>query len=151
MKSLFVVKIKPGSESFAKLGACIKRVKINIVVLESPPQPFYENVILTQGGSHSTCWRLDPDFACFGSFTPAFPLPTFTELISARESDFLRVNWRNGRSSNVCCLGRPMQEGCFLAVKRTAVQLPDGKKLAWILRVNGEIVTMVDSQNNKLV
>ena len=101
--------------------------------------------------SHETCWCLKPDFAFFGSFTPAFPLPTFTELIKANECDFFRVNWRNGRSSDVRYWGRPVQEGCLLAVKRTAVRLPDGKKLAWILRVNGETVTMVDSQNNQLV
>jgi len=101
--------------------------------------------------SHETCWRLEPDFAFFGSFTPAFPLPSFAEMIKAREGDFIRINWRNGRSNGLLYFGRPVQEGCLLAVKRTAVRLPDGKKLAWILRVNGETVTMVDLQNNKLV
>lgn len=101
--------------------------------------------------SHETCCRLEPDFAFFGSYTPAFPLPTFTALIKAKTSDFFRVNWRNGRSSDVRYCGRPVQEGCLLAVKRTAVNLPDGKKLAWILRVNGNTVTMVDLQDNRLV
>jgi len=101
--------------------------------------------------SHETCYNLKPDFAFFGAFTPAFPLPSFTEMINAKEDDFSRVNWRNGRSSDVRYLGRPVQEGCLLAVKRAAVRLPDGKKLAWILRVNGETITMVDSLNNKLV
>lgn len=100
---------------------------------------------------HETCYHLKPDLAFFGTFTPAFPLPTFTEMIKAKENDFFRVNWRNGRSSDIHYLGRPVQEGCLLAVKRAAVCLPDGKKLAWILRVNGETVTMVDSQNNQLV
>jgi len=101
--------------------------------------------------SHETCCRLEPNFAFFGSFTSAFPLPTFTALIKVKDSDFFRVNWRNGRSSDVRYCGRPVQEGCLLAVKRTGVHLPDGKKLAWILRVNGETVTMVDLQNNRLV
>ena len=101
--------------------------------------------------SDETCWRLEPDVAFFGSFTPAFPLPTFTELIKARESDFFRVNWRNGRSSAARYRGRPVQEGCLLAVKRTAVNLPEGKKLAWIIRVNGETLTMIDSRNNPLI
>jgi hypothetical protein len=101
--------------------------------------------------SHETCWRLEPDFAFFGSFTPAFPLPIFVELINAKESDFLRVNWRNGRSTELRYFGYPVHEGCLLAVKRPAVRLTAGKKLAWIIRVNGEIVTMVDSQNNQLV
>jgi hypothetical protein len=104
--------------------------------------------------SHETCWRLEPDFAFFGSFTPAFPLQTFKELIEAKESDFYRVNWRNGRTSDSRNFGRPLQEGCLLAVKREAIRLPAGKKLAWILRLsgrNGEKVTMVDSQNNQLI
>ena len=101
--------------------------------------------------SHETCWHLKPDFAFFGSFTPAFPLPTFKELIKARESDFFRVNWRNGRSSAARYRGCPMEEGCLLAVKRTAVNLPEDKKLAWIIRVNGKTVTMIDSRNNPLI
>jgi hypothetical protein len=47
--------------------------------------------------------------------------------------------------------GLPLQEGCLLAVKRTAVCLPEGNKMAWIIRVDGEIVTMIDLQNNQLV
>lgn len=101
--------------------------------------------------SHETCYHLKPDFAFFGSFTPAFPLPTFTKLIKAKEVDFSRVNWRNGRLSDVHHWGRPVQEGCLLAIKRAAVRMPDGKKLAWIIRVDGETVTMVDSQNNQLI
>lgn len=72
-------------------------------------------------------------------------------MINAKEDDFSRANWRNGRSSDVRYLGHPLQEGCLLAVKRAAVRLPDGKKLAWIVRVNGDTVTMVDLQNNRLV
>lgn len=100
--------------------------------------------------SPETCYRLEPDFAFFGSFTPAFPLPIFTELSKARESDFLRLNWRNGRSSDVRNFGLPVKEGCLLAVKRTAVRLPAGMELAWILSKNGKAVTIVDSQNNQL-
>ena len=101
--------------------------------------------------SDETCWHLEPDFAVFGSFTPAFPLPTFTDLIKAKSSDFFRINWRNGRSSDVRHFGRPLQEGCMLAVKRTAVRLPDGKKLAWILRLNGKTAAVVDLENAQLI
>lgn len=102
------------------------------------------------GSPHETCCHLEPDFAIFGSFTPAFPLPNFAKLVNARESDFLRVNWRNGRSSDSRYFGRPMQEGCLLAIRRTSVHLPDEKKLAWILRLNRKTVAMIDSQNNLL-
>jgi hypothetical protein len=101
--------------------------------------------------SHETCCHLKPHFAFFGSFTPAYPLAAFKELINAKESDFHRINWRNGRSSDMRYFGRPVQEGCLLSVKRAAVRLPEGKRLAWILRQDGEILAMVDSQNNILV
>jgi hypothetical protein len=101
--------------------------------------------------SHETCWRLKPEIAFFGSFTPAFPLPAFTELIKARDGDFCRLNWRNGRSTDVQRCGCPVQEGCLLSIKRTGVRLPEEKKLAWIIRVNEETVTLVDSQNNQLI
>ena len=101
--------------------------------------------------SNETCWRLEPESAYFGSFTPAFPLPDFTELIKADKSDYLRVNWRNGRSANVSCCGRPTYEGCMLAVKRAAVRLPNNMKLAWIIYVNGKPGAIVDLHNHQLL
>ena len=100
---------------------------------------------------HETCWHLEPDFVYFGSFTPGFPLPIFKDFLKAKETDFYRVNWRNGRSDDFRFFARPVQEGCLLALKRKAVKLPDGKKLAWIIRMNGETVTVVDSLNNQLI
>ena len=100
---------------------------------------------------NETCCSVSPDFAFFGPFTPAVPLPSFTEKIGAKGSDYQRINWRNGRSSEMHYFGRPIREGCLLAVKRSAVRLPEGKKLAWIIRKDGEVVSMVDTQNNRLV
>ncbi len=100
---------------------------------------------------HETCWHLRPNFAFFGSFTPAYPLPDFKQLIKAQDDDFLRITWRNGKSNGVRFCGRPIQEGCLLAVKRDAVNLPEGKKLAWIIQMNGKLITVVDSQNNRLI
>lgn len=100
---------------------------------------------------HETCWHLRPAFAFFGSFTSAYPLPEFKRLIKAQDDAFLRINWRNGKSSEVRFCGRPIQEGCLLAVKRDAVNLPEGKKLAWIIQMNGKPITVVDSQNNQLI
>lgn len=99
---------------------------------------------------YETCCSVSPDFAFFGSFTPAVSVPSFTEMIGAKEIDYQRINWRNGRSSDMRYFGRPIQEGCLLAVRRSAVRLPEGKKLAWIIRKDGEVVTMVDSQNNRV-
>ncbi|MDD2501182.1 MAG: hypothetical protein PHN92_10220, partial [Geobacter sp.] len=99
---------------------------------------------------YETCCSVSPDFAFFGSFTPAVPLPSFTEKIGAKETDYQRFNWRNGRSSDMRYFGRPIQEGCLLAVRRSAIRLSEGEKLAWIIRKDGEVITMVDSQNNRL-
>lgn len=100
---------------------------------------------------YETCCSVSPDFAFFGSFTPAVPSISFTEKIGAKESDYQRINWRNGRSSDMRYFGRPIQEGCLLAVRRSAVRLSEGEKLAWIIRKDGKVITMVDCQNNSLV
>ena len=102
------------------------------------------------GSTHETCWHLSPQLAFFGSFTPGFPLRSFAELVGAGDHDFSRVNWRLGRMTNMRYHGRPVREGCLLSVRKSAVIFPEGKKLAWIIRVNGEVVTMVDSNNNQL-
>jgi len=46
VKTFLAIKIEPIPESVLQLGSGAKRVKINVVVLERPPQPFYENVVL---------------------------------------------------------------------------------------------------------
>jgi len=46
VKTFLAIKIEPIPESVLQLGSGAKRVKINVVVLERPPQPFYENIVL---------------------------------------------------------------------------------------------------------
>ena len=48
MKPIPVVKFKPVTKSVTELGSGAKRVKVNVVVLERPPQPFYENETFAQ-------------------------------------------------------------------------------------------------------
>jgi len=91
-----------------------------------------------------TCFSVQPVRAFFGSFTPGYPAPSFAERIGAGPDDFLRVNWRAGRSPEDG--GYPNKEGCLLAVKRSAVHLPEGTKLAWLVRVDGELVELVDER-----
>lgn len=100
--------------------------------------------------SHETCCHLRPKSAFFGAFTPAFPLPAFKQLIGAKDSDFDRQTWRMGRSNDIRNMGLPIQEGCLLSVKRNAIRLPEAFKMAWIIRVNGKQVKIVDVQGNHL-
>jgi len=46
VKTVSVVKVEPIAEAVAELGPVGKRVKINVVVLQRPPQPLYENIVL---------------------------------------------------------------------------------------------------------
>ena len=51
MKALFVIKIKPLTQAVPKFGSTAKRVKVYVVVFERPPQPLYENIVLTPSSS----------------------------------------------------------------------------------------------------
>lgn len=88
---------------------------------------------------YETCYRVDPVIAFLGSFTPAIPTTSFLKLTGAKQGNFIRKNWKEGRSSDPVRSGRPLAEGCLLAVKLNALRLPTGYKLAWIFKVNGEI------------
>ena len=47
VKAFLIIKIEPIAEAVPKLGPAAKRVKVDVVVLERPPQPLYENIVLT--------------------------------------------------------------------------------------------------------
>lgn len=97
-----------------------------------------------------TCLRIDPSFAYFGSFTPAFPLTSFLANVGATTRDVTRVSWRNGRSYTVEHSGMAESEGCYLAVSRYALRIPSGMKLAWLVKLDGEFVALVDENNHQL-
>lgn len=109
----------------------------------------YPNFSITKN-TGPTCLHLAPEHAQFGTFTPAFAWPPFIELIKAEGRDFTRINWREGRSHKVQDAGRPEREGCLLAVKRSALTLPAGMKLVWIISLDNESVTVVDSTGKSL-
>jgi hypothetical protein len=47
VKAILIIKIEPIAEAVPKLGPSAKRVKVDVVVLECPPQSLYENIVLT--------------------------------------------------------------------------------------------------------
>jgi len=96
-----------------------------------------------------TCCRLEPEEVFFGAFTPANPLSFFQHLVGAKIEDFVRCNWRYGRRSQVGQLGLPENEGCSLSVPRKALKIPSGLKLVWLIKLDGEVVALVDERNNR--
>lgn len=103
------------------------------------------------GGPQETCSRLRPEHAFFGPFTPAAPLPDFVRLTGADQDAFVRQTWRHGRRHQLRRFGLPAQEGCTLLMKSAAVKLPPGKKLAWMIWLDGQLAGMVDEGNNQLL
>lgn len=97
-----------------------------------------------------TCLRLDPSFAFFGSFTPAFPITSFLENVGCTFSDLIRTSWRNGRSYTMKHNGAAESEGSFLAVRRAALRVPKGMKLAWAVMLDGEYAALVDENSRRV-
>lgn len=98
-----------------------------------------------------TCCRLEPEVVFFGPFTPAIPLPFFQNIVSAKNADFVRQNWRYGRRNEIRGFGQPERCGCSLSVSRKVLKTPSGFKLAWIVWMDGNVVTVVDERNNRLI
>jgi hypothetical protein len=84
--------------------------------------------------------RIDPDYVFLGIYTPAIPTKAFVKMINAQDCDFIRSNWKEGRSSDQHTIGQPNVEGCSLEIKREKLRLPDGFNLAWVFKVNGEVI-----------
>lgn len=100
--------------------------------------------------SLETCCQLEPEVVFFGAFTPATPLPFFQKLVGAKDADFVRQNWRYSRRNKMPGFGCAEREGCSLTIARKAITVPPIFKLAWIVRLNGDVVAFVDEHNNKL-
>jgi len=98
-----------------------------------------------------TCCRLEPEVQFLGSFTPAIPLPFFQDLVGAKNEAFDRRNWRYSRRNGVRRFGLLKRSGCSLSIPRKSLSIPPGFKLAWIVWLDGEIVTVVDERNNRMI
>jgi len=98
-----------------------------------------------------TCCRLDPEVLFFGAFTPPIVLPFFQNLVEAKTEAFVRQNWRYGRRNKSLGFGQPERGGCSLSIARTALKIPSGFKLAWIIWIDEGVAAFVDEHNNKLM
>ncbi|QCW56260.1 hypothetical protein [Citrobacter freundii] len=88
-------------------------------------------------GEFDTCVNVQATPAYFGSFTPAIPSPGLVTLTRAAEHNFKRASWRNGRDAESQG-GSPLEEGCYLSIKRDALRLPPGIRIVWVFEFNNE-------------
>jgi len=98
-----------------------------------------------------TCCRLELEVVFFGPFTPATPLSIFQNFVGTKSEDFVRQNWRYGRRNEVRGFGQPDKCGCSLSVPRSAVKVPAGLKLVWIIWLDDQVVSVIDEYNNELI
>ncbi len=90
--------------------------------------------------SNNTCYFVDPKSAFFGIFTPAIPTASFKNAVGAKDNDFKRTNWKVGRSDHCKGPGRPHTQGASLSIRRGALNLRPGYRLAWIVSIDDQIV-----------
>lgn len=107
----------------------------------TPPARFAEFLSTeTSTLKHATrsdaCSRVKAMPAFLGSFTPAIPSDTLMQMTGASSTDLTRAYWRIGRVSADRGAG-PEHEGCFLAINRTALRLPNNIQLAWVCEIDG--------------
>lgn len=107
-----------------------------------PPTPtaeFLSTQLPTSRGTSGkeACAVVDWRPAFFGSFTPAVPSDALMQMTNATGADLTRAYWRIGRTSPSRG-GGPSHEGCFLAIKRAALRLPQGLNMAWVIEVDGQ-------------
>lgn len=107
----------------------------------TPPARFAEFLSTeTSTSKHATrsdaCSRVKAMPAFFGSFTPAIPSDTLMQMTGASSTDLTRAYWRIGRVSAARGSG-PEHEGCYLAINRTALRLPNNVRLAWVCEIDG--------------
>jgi hypothetical protein len=92
----------------------------------------------------AVCVRAMPVVAYFASLSPAIPTYRFTQLIGTTSSATLRYHWRDG--STVMSAGCSRRyEAALLAVHRGALTLPPGWKIAWTLRVDGDVRAVLNN------
>jgi len=91
-----------------------------------------------------------PSSAFLGSYTPSLPTLQFMELTDTNQSNFSRKVWRNGRTNDSANFGRPYSEGCMLTLKDSNIMLPSSMQLAWMIEINGKLVTIVNQHNQSI-
>lgn len=106
---------------------------------------FNANEIAPQSpdGQMAICVRARPTLAYFASHTPAVPTRKFLQLIGASESATVRYHWRDG-STVAGNGGSRRYEAVMLAIHKHALALPRGWDISWELRLNGNVMAVMN-------
>ncbi|HGW5509044.1 TPA: AVAST type 1 anti-phage system protease Avs1b [Citrobacter koseri] len=91
--------------------------------------------------AHLTCQRVSLQPLLLGGATPAVVSKKFMQMTHTVPSDFIRRQWRSGRSLSKSRWGEPISRGSLLIMKRD-VTLPPGLGLAWSVTIDGELQSM---------
>lgn len=128
------------------IGDCYRSLRLTMFFHRSnerplPPTPTAgflstQLPISSDNSEKEACAIVDWRPAFFGSFTPAVPSDSLMRMTDATGADLTRAYWRIGRTPPSRGSG-PLNEGCFLAVKHTALRLPQGLSMAWMIEVDG--------------
>jgi hypothetical protein len=86
----------------------------------------------------AVCGRARPTVAYFGSISPAIATPRFLQLLRTSPANAIRYHWRDGAGAEDHDSHRRF-ETAVLAIRRDAFALPDGWRVQWFLRVDGEL------------
>jgi hypothetical protein len=88
-----------------------------------------------EASAQDVCARVAWRPVFFGSFTPAVPSARLMQMTNATGNDMTRANWRVGRTSSMRG-AEPLNEGCFLAIKRGALRLHPSVRMAWLCEID---------------
>lgn len=91
----------------------------------------------------AVCGRAMPDIAYFGCLSPAIATPRFLQLIGANADNTVRYHWRHGSTVTNLASSR-RHEAALLAIQRSALALPDGWRMEWVLRLNGNVKAVLN-------
>lgn len=86
----------------------------------------------------AVCGRAGPTVAYFGGISPAIATPRFLQLLRTSSANTVRYHWRDGAGAEGHDSHRRF-ETAVLAIRRDAFALPDGWRVQWFLRMNGEL------------
>lgn len=92
----------------------------------------------------AVCGRAMPTVAYFGALSPAIATPRFLQLLRTSSANTVRYHWRDGQGAEGHDSHRRF-ETAVLAIRRDAFSLPDGWRVQWLLRVNGELKAVLNN------
>jgi hypothetical protein len=92
----------------------------------------------------AVCGRARPTAAYFGALSPAIATPRLLQLVRTSSANTVRYHWRDGQGAEGHDSHRRF-ETAVLAIRRDAFSLPDGWRVQWFLRVDGELKAILKS------